>query len=449
MTDYKYPHGHVFYRRMNYAHPMLAYGEGIYLFDTEGRRYIDASGGPVLVNIGHGVSEVVEAIARQAGRTAYIHATMFTSQAIEDYSDALAEVTPLLDPRFFYLCSGSEATETAIKFARQLQVDRGEPRRYQVISRWSSYHGTTLGALALSGRPGLRSLYLPMLQDMPHIPPPYCYRCPFGLDYPACGIRCATYLEDQIKILGAETVAAFIAEPISGASLAAAVPPPEYWPLIRSICDQYGLILIDDEVMTGFGRAGRWFAIETWDVTPDVITMAKGAAGGYWPLSITAVKSEHVRVIQRQQGDFVHGGTFSHHVVGAAAGLATLRYLQKHNLVAASASKGEQLKAKLEAALGEHPHVGDIRGRGLMLGLEFVADRDTKEPFPPQGRLAHRLGDAAFERGLILYPGQGTVDGVRGDHIMLAPPFIVTEQQMDDIVATLGEALQATLAGQS
>lgn len=449
MADYKYPHGHVFYRRMNYAHPMLAYGEGIYLFDTEGRRYIDASGGPVLVNIGHGVSEIAEAIARQAGRTAYIHATMFTSQAIEDYSDALAEVTPLLDPRFFYLCSGSEATETAIKFARQLQVDRGEVRRYQVISRWSSYHGTTLGALALSGRPGLRSLYLPMLQDMPHIPPPHCYRCPFGLDYPGCGIRCATYLEDQIKMLGAETVAAFIAEPISGASLAAAVPPPEYWPLIRSICDKYGLILIDDEVMTGFGRAGRWFAIEMWDVTPDVITMAKGAAGGYWPLSITAVKSEHVRVIQRQQGDFVHGGTFSHHVVGAAAGLATLRYLQKHNLVAASASKGEQLKAKLEAALGEHAHVGDIRGRGLMLGLEFVADRDTKEPFPPQTRLARRLADAAFERGLVLYPGQGTADGVRGDHIMLAPPFIVTEQQMDEIVAILSEALQATLASQS
>jgi adenosylmethionine-8-amino-7-oxononanoate aminotransferase len=449
MTDYNYPHGHVFYRRMDYAHPMLAYGEGVYLFDTEGRRYIDASGGPVLVNIGHGVSEVVEAIARQAGRAAYIHATMFTSQAIEDYSDALAEVTPLLDPRFFYLCSGSEATETAIKFARQIQVDRGEVRRYQVISRWSSYHGTTFGALALSGRPGLRSLYLPMLQDMPHIPPPYCYRCPFGLDYPGCGIRCATYLEDQINILGAETVAAFIAEPISGASLAAAVPPPEYWPLIRAICDKYGLILIDDEVMTGFGRAGRWFAIELWDVTPDVITMAKGAAGGYWPLSITAVKSEHVRVIQRQRGDFVHGGTFSHHVVGAAAGLATLRYIRKHSLVAANASKGEQLKAKLEAALGEHPHVGDIRGRGLMLGLEFVADRDTKEPFPPQARLARRLADAAFERGLILYPGQGTADGVRGDHIMLAPPFIVTEQQMDEIVAILSDALQATLAGES
>jgi adenosylmethionine-8-amino-7-oxononanoate aminotransferase len=280
---------------------------------------------------------------------------------------------------------------------------------------------------------------------MPHIPPPYCYRCPFGLEHPSCGIACATALEDQIKILGAETVAAFIAEPISGASLAAAVPPPEYWPLVREICDRYGLLLIDDEVMTGFGRAGRWFAIETWGVTPDVMTMAKGAAGGYWPLSITAVKREHIEVMREGRGDFAHGGTFSHHAVGAAAGLATLRYIQKHDLIAASASKGERLKAKLQAALGDHPHVGDIRGQGLMLGLEFVADRATKEPFPAKARLARRLGDAAFERGLIIYPGQGTVDGVNGDHTMIAPPFVISDEQMDQMVAILVEALGAAL----
>jgi adenosylmethionine-8-amino-7-oxononanoate aminotransferase len=444
-TGYGYPQGHVFYRRMSFPRPMAARGEGLYLFDTDGRRYIDASGGPVLVNIGHGVDEVVEAIAEQARQVAYVHATMFTSQVVEDYSNALAEVTPLPDPRFFYLCSGSEATETAIKFARQVQVDRGEAERHVIISRWRSYHGTTLGALAVSGRPALRSLYQPMMHDVPHIAPPYCYRCPFGLAYPSCEIACATNLEDQIKILGANTVAGFIAEPISGASLAAAVPPPEYWPLIREICDHYGLLLIDDEVLTGFGRAGRWFAIETWEVTPDVITMAKGAAGGYWPLSVTAVKREHANVIHEGRGDFVHGGTFSHHAVGAAAGLATLRYIQQHGLVDASACKGGRLRAKLQAALGHHPHVGDIRGQGLMLGLEFVADRTTKEPFPTTARLARRLGDAAFERGLILYPGQGTVDGVRGDHIMIAPPFIITDEQMDEIIAILVEALDAVL----
>ena len=445
MIDYGYPHGHVFYRRMNFARPMVARGEGVYLFDTDGRRYLDASGGPVLVNIGHGVDEVVAAMAEQARQVAYVHATMFTSQAIEDYSEALAEITPLPDPCFFYLCSGSEATETAIKFARQVQVDRGERERHLVISRWRSYHGTTLGALAVSGRPSLRSLYLPMMHDMPHIPPPYCYRCPFGLEYPACEVRCATALEDQIKILGANTIAAFIAEPISGASLAAVVPPPDYWPLIREICDSYGLLLIDDEVMTGFGRAGHWFAIEPWGVIPDVITMAKGAAGGYWPLSITAVKREHVEIVREGRGDFVHGGTFSHHVLGAAAGLATLRYIQKHDLVAASVSKGAWLKARLQAALGDHLHVGDIRGQGLMLGLEFVADRATKEPFPPKVRLARRLADAAFERGLILYPGQGTVDGVLGDHVLIAPPFVITDDQMDEIVAILSEALEAVL----
>jgi adenosylmethionine-8-amino-7-oxononanoate aminotransferase len=446
MGNYRHPQGHVFYRRMDYPRPMIARGEGVYLFDTGGRRYLDASGGPVLVNIGHGVEEVVEAMAAQGRQVAYIHATMFTSQAIEDYSNALAEVVPLPDPRFFYLCSGSEATETAIKFARQVQVDRGEAGRYLIISRWRSYHGTTLGTLAISGRPGLRSLYLPMMHDMPHIPPPYCYRCPFGLEHPSCGIACAIALEDQIKILGADTVAAFIAEPISGASLAAAVPPPEYWPLVREICDRYRLLLIDDEVMTGFGRAGRWFAIETWGVTPDVMTMAKGAAGGYWPLSITAVKREHVEVMRQGRGDFSHGGTFSHHAMGAAAGLATLRYIQEHDLIAASASKGGQLKAKLQAALGDHPHVGDIRGQGLMLGLEFVSDRATKEPFPAKARLARRLGDAAFERGLIIYPSQGTVDGVNGDHTMIAPPFIITEEQMNDLVALLVEALEAVLS---
>jgi adenosylmethionine-8-amino-7-oxononanoate aminotransferase len=343
------------------------------------------------------------------------------------------------------LCSGSEATETAIKFARQVQVNRGQAGRHLTISRWHSYHGTTLGALAVSGRPALRSLYMPMMHDMPHIPPPYCYRCPFSLEYPLCGILCATVLDDQIKILGANTIAAFMAEPISGASLAAVVPPPEYWPLIRQICDHHGLLLIDDEVMTGFGRAGRWFAIETWGVTPDVITMAKGTAGGYWPLSVMAVKQEHVEVIHQAGEDFVHGGTFSHHAVGAAAGLATLRYIQRHDLVTASASKGERLKNKLKMSLGGHPRVGDIRGQGLMLGIEFVADRATKEPFPAKARFARRLADAAFERGLILYPGQGTVDGIGGDQVMIAPPFVIADEQMDSIVAILIEALEAAL----
>lgn len=443
MTTYNEMNGHVFYRRMAHPRPMISHGEGIYLFDTDGKRYIDASGGPVLVNVGHGVAEIVEAMAEQAQAAAYVHATMFTNRAVEDYSDALAEVTPLENPRFFYLGSGSEAVETALKFARQVQVERGEAQRYQTISRWQSYHGTTLGALAVSGRPGLRQLYQPMLMQVPHIEPPYCYRCPFQLDYPDCGIRCAHALESAIKINGANTIAAFIAEPISGATLAGAVPPPEYWPLIREICTHYGVLLIADEVMTGLGRTGHWFATQSWAVEPDIITIAKGAGGGYFPLSITAVKTADVQIIRAGHGDFSHGGTFSHHAVGAAVGLAVLRYLQTHNLVEAARVQGAKLGHKLHTALGHHPHVGDIRGQGLLWGVEFVADRASKEPFPAERALAKKIGDAAFERGLIIYPGSGNADGRRGDQFVIAPPFIVSDEQLDEIVGLLAETVNS------
>ena len=445
MTQYKEMHGHVYYRRMAFDRPMISHGDGIYLYDTQGRRYLDASGGPIVVNVGHGHAEIAQAMARQAQSAAYVHATMFTSQVIEDYSDALAEVTPLENPRFFYLGSGSEAVETAIKFARQVQVDRGQAGRFVIISRWQSYHGTTLGALGVSGRPGLRQLYLPMMQQTPHIPPPYCYRCPFGLEYPACGLRCAHALEEAIKINGKETIAAFIAEPFSGASLAAAPPPPEYWPIIRQICDQYQILLIADEVMTGFGRTGHWFALEQWGVEPDIITMAKGAAGGYFPLSITAVKTSDVQTIRNGRGEFEHGGTFSHHAVGVAAGLAVLRYIQEHNLVEAARVQGQKLGQKLRAAFGSQPHVGDIRGQGLMWGLEFVADRATKEPFPAKRGICKKVGDAAFERGLVVYPSNGNADGVNGDQVMVAPPFIVTDEQLDEIVGRLKEAVEAVV----
>jgi len=446
MTDYKGVHGNVFYRRMAHARPMISHSEGVYLYDTQGKRYLDASGGPVLMNIGHGLAEVAEAMADQAKIAPYVHATMFTSQPLEDYSTALAELVPLDKPRFFYLSSGSEAVEAAMKFARQLQVERGETGRYLIISRWQSYHGTTLGALATSGRPGLRQLYRPMMQQTPHIAPPYCYRCPLNLEYPSCDLRCARNLEYTIKINGKETIAAFIAEPISGSGLAAVVPPPEYWPIIRDICNQYQILLIADEVMTGFGRTGAWFGIQHWGVEPDIMTMAKGAGGGYFPLSMIAVKTSDVQTIRAGRGDFSHGGTFSHHPVGLATGLAVLRYLQQHNLVEAARVQGEKLGRKLHSAFGEHPHVGDIRGRGLMWGLEFVADRPTKQPFPSELNLARQLGDAAFERGLIVYPSHGNIDGLWGDQVMVAPPFIITDEQLDDIVGLLEESLNAVLA---
>jgi len=435
------------------------------LWDAEGRRYIDGSGGAAVVNIGHGVEEVVQAMTEQAADVAYVHGTMFTTAALETHSEQLAVLVPMPDPRFFYMTSGSEAVETAIKFARQLQVARGEPAREVIISRWGSYHGATMGALAVTGKPKMRILFAPLFRDQPHIPPPYCYRCPFEppLSPPNPGgeAPAATQLETRNSKLETHTptaiwparrrwrrrssargrVAAFIAESVSGATLGAVAPPEGYWPLVRQICDRYGVLLIADEVMAGFGRTGRWFAIEHFDVQPDVITMGKGVTGGYFPVSITAVRGADVERIRQVHGDFVHGGTFSHHAVGAAVGLAVLRYLQENDLVTASAAKGKALGEKLSAALGELPCVGDVRGIGLLWGVEFVADRATKAPFPPAAHFARRVASVAFENGLIVYPIAGCADGVAGDLVLVAPPFIITETQMDEIVRLLREAV--------
>lgn len=431
----------IVYRRMGHPHPLIERGEGVHLWDNAGRRYIDASGGAVVVNIGHGVEEVAEAMAEQAGRVAYVHGTMFTSPAVEDYGERLAQIVPLPDPRFWYMATGSEAVETALKFSRQVQVARGEAARERVIARWGSYHGATLGALAVTGKPRMRTPFTPLFRDQPHIAPPYCYRCSFGASYPICDLACAQALEEEILRQGSARVVAFIAEPVSGATLGAVVPPAGYWPRIRQICDRYGLLLIADEVMTGFGRTGRWFGMDLFDVQPDVMTLGKGATGGYVPFSVTVVRAADVEVVRRAHGGFAHGGTFSHHAVGAAAALASLRYMQEHGLLEAAESRGAYLGRRLKE-LGELPCVGDVRGVGMMWGVEFVADRESRAPFPAELRFGQRVCDAAFERGVIVYPGAGTVDGVQGDHLMVAPPFVIGESQIDTVVEVLDEAIR-------
>ena len=436
---YSHPHGHVFYRSMNHPRPKIAYGEGVYLYDESGKRYIDGSGGPLVVNVGHGRHEIVAAMAEQAQAAAYVHATMFTSEALEQYAAALAEVTPLPDPRFYFLSSGSEVVEGAIKLARQIQMARGQERRHVVISRWNSYHGMTLGALAVSGRPGLRSPYLPMMRDVPHVPTPYLYRQPLS------GEELAGRLEEAILAHGPENVAAFIAEPISGASLGAALPPDDYWPRVRAICDRYGVLLIADEVLVGLGRTGRLWALEHWATVPDILVTSKGSAGGYFPLGFIAARGSDVEQVRVALGDFNHGGTFSHHAVGAAAGLATLRILRQEKLVENSAAMGGLMGALLREALVEHPHVGDIRGRGLFWGVELVQDRDTKQPFSKKDGVTHRLTERAFDLGLIIYHSVGCVDGVNGDVVMLGPPLISDESQVREMVAILAEALRLEL----
>ncbi len=432
--------GHVFHRRLEHDFPTVAYGQGVYLYDSAGRRYLDAAGGALVVNVGHGVAEIVQAMADQAQQVAFAHSTQFTSEPLEAYAAALGEVSPIAESWVYLVSGGSEAAETALKLARQVCLARGEPGRYKVIARWGSYHGATLGALSASGRTPLRRPYAPLLLDVPHIPPAYCYRCPFGGTYPACGVICAEALEDEIRRQGPETVAAFIAEPVVGATLAAAVPPPEYWPRVRQICDRYGVLLIADEVMTGLGRTGRWFAVEHWEVTPDVVIAAKGASGGYFPLGLLLVRGELVAAIRSGPGNFTHGFTYVNGVVAAAVGLAVLRYLQAHDLVAASARLGSYLLQKL-AALRDLPAVGDVRGLGLMAGVELVADKASRRPFERAQKVAERVQAAAMARGLIVYYGSGLADGLDGDAILLGPPFVVTQAQIDEIVAVLRQAI--------
>lgn len=438
---YSHPHGNVFYRMMNHPRPKIAYGQGIYLYDENGKRYIDGSGGPLVVNVGHGRSEIVEAMTKQAQAAAYVHAIMFTSEPLERYAAELTKVVRLPEPRFYFLSSGSEVVEGAIKLARQIQIARGEDKRHIVLSRWQSYHGMTLGALAVSGRAALRAPYLDMIHDVPHLATPYTYR------HPATGLSLADQLEEAILAYGVENIAGFIAEPLSGASLGAAPAPDDYWPRIREICDQYGVLLIADEVLVGLGRTGKWWALDHWDIVPDILVTSKGTASGYFPLGLITAKGADVEQIRQSLGDFNHGGTFSHHAVGAAAGLATLHILQREHLIENSAAMGGLLGEALLKQLGSHPNVGDIRGRGLFWGIEMVKDRASKEPFPVADGLARRLWNRAFELGLVIYYSTGCADGKNGDVIMLGPPLIINEEQIEEMVSILRQAVYEELGG--
>ena len=432
--------GNVFWQRADRQYPTVVRAEGAYIYTDDGRRFLDGSGGAMVASIGHGVREVIEATYSQARQSTYVHGGHFSNPAAVELGERLAALAPGDLNHVFLVSGGSEATESAAKLARQYHVERGEGTRYKIISRWASYHGATLGALSMTGHVARRRIYEPLLGPFPHIPPSYCYRCPFGLTYPDCEIRCATVLEDAIQQSGEENIAAFIAEPVVGAAAAAIVPPPEYFPLIREICDRYGVLLIADEVVTGMGRTGRNFAVEHWDVLPDMITVAKGISGGYAPLGAVIAREPIVQAIAEGSAIFAQGFTFDGHPASAAAGAAVLRYVVEQDLVAESARKGPLLMEKL-APLQESPIVGDIRGLGMLVGLEFVRDRVSKEPFPSEVNLAGRVTQEAFERGLIVYACRGMADGVRGDAVLLAPPLNINEEDMDAIAEMLTEAV--------
>jgi adenosylmethionine-8-amino-7-oxononanoate aminotransferase len=436
----------VFHRQLTRKLAQAVEASGVWITDAEGHRFLDGSGGPLVVNVGHGREEIARAVARQITTCDYAHPTMFTGETVERLASRLADHAPPGIGRFYFMATGSEAVETAIKLARQIHLERGETQRYRLISRWKSYHGLSLGALAATGRTGFRTPYAPMLPESHHIPAPYCYRCSYGLAYPSCGLRCAEALDELILGLGPATVSAFLAETVSGATIAAVIPPEGYFARIREICDRHGVLLILDEVLCGLGRTGRWFASEHFNVVPDLVTMGKGLAGGSLGLSAVGVQNRWFDAVRAGSGAFVHGGTFSHHQVACAAGNAVLDILEREELVPRVAKLGARLGQMLHQRLGNHPHVGDIRGIGFLWGVEFVADRKSRKPLPRKERIAERIWDHLYASGVLLYKAIGLA-GIDGDAMVVGPPFIIDEENMHGIVEALASAVDAELGG--
>ena len=437
---------HIFGRHCHANPPTAVSGEGCYLIDSAGKRYLDGSGGAAVSCLGHGDPEIGEAIKAQVDKLAFAHTGFLTSEPAEALADLLIKHAPGDLEKVYLVSGGSEATEAAIKLARQYWVEKGEPNRGRLIARKQSYHGNTIGALSAGGNEWRRQQFAPLLLDVSHIEPCYEYRNrrddESAEDY---GKRAAKALEDELLRVGPETVMAFMAEPVVGATAGALAPAPGYFKEIRAICDRYGILLILDEVMCGMGRTGSLFACEQDAIAPDILCIAKGLGAGYQPIGAMLCTAEIYRTIEQGSGLFQHGHTYVGHPVATAAGLAVVRKLLDQDLSARSAAQGEKLSAALQAHFGQHPHVGDIRGRGLFRAIELVSDRETKTPFDPTLGLAGKIKKAAFDLGLICYPMPGTRDGRQGDHVLLAPPFIIEDVQIEELVSKLHSAVERSL----
>lgn len=432
----------VIHRDLNRHYPTLVRGDGIYLYDDTGQRYIDGSGGSAAVTaIGHAVPEIVEAMSTQVARLAYAPTHAFTTDAVEDCARLIiGEFAPPGFGKVWFVSGGSEATDNAIKMAIQYHRERGEGNRHLVIGRRMSFHGATIAALAVGGNAGRRRPYAAILPPAEHIAACNPYRD--SVD----GLTRADELELTIRQVGAENVAAFIAEPVVGATLGAMPAMAGYFERIREICDRYGVLFIADEVMTGFGRTGRPWGLDHWGVIPDLIVCAKGISGGYTPLGAVLAKPEFVGEVRARSGSFVIGHTASGNPLSCATGAAVLRYILEHRLIENAAQVGAYFKDRLAELAGHHDMIGDVRGLGLLLGLEFVRNRETKVPYPAVWGVSRRVAAATMERGLISYPGSGTADGIDGDHLLFAPPLVITREQVDEFVAILDASLAAVAA---
>ncbi len=427
--------GHVFTRAV--GRPVATSATGCTIVAADGRTYLDAAGGAIACSIGHGDPRVVAAMAEQSARVDYVHATQFGTRAVNDYADRLAPLVPVDDVRVFPVSGGSEANETALKLARSYHLSRGEDRHI-IMAREGAYHGNTRGVLDASDRALLHRGYEPWIGHSLRVPMANPYRDD------RTGAELAAETERIMLDAGVDEIAAFIAEPVSGATLGAVVPPDDYWPAIADVCRRHGVLLILDEVMTGFGRTGKWFAAEHWGIRPDIITSGKGASSGYWPLGLCLAAGAIVDEVE-QGGGFAHGFTWSHHPIGAAVAGAVLDALIEDDLVSTATSRGEHLRTRLADSLAGHPNVGDIRGVGLLSAVEFVADRSTRQSFDRIDAVAERITEACFDRAMTIYPCTSAVDGAVGDAVLLGPPLSVTESELDEMADRLIAAIREVL----
>jgi len=442
-TTYRYPETSVLYRSLTRSFPKIIRGEGVYLYDETGKRYLDGSGGAYVANLGHGVSEIADMVATQMRKVAYVTGTAFTNEPAEELAAELASLSPGELDKFYFLTSGSDANEAALKLARQHWVEMGRPSKHKVIALVPAYHGNTLFTLSMSSREEAKENFRPWLVPGVQMPAPYSYRCGCAGD-PICPRCTGTLLDEVIARECADTVAAFIGETVGGSSTGASVPRAEYWRTIRDICDRHRLLWIADEILVGAGRTGTWTAVEQYDALPDLLVLGKGLSGGYAALAAVATSERVLAPIAKRSGSLSHNQTFSHAPMMCAAGLAAVRYLKAHGLVDKCRSMAPTFHRKL-TALGGLPFIGDIRGRGLLAGIEFVEDQKAKRPFDRRLRFAETFAAAALEAGLVVWPNVGHADGLRGDLVCLAPPFVVSESEIDELVALMSQALQITI----
>lgn len=439
---------HILHRSLRHTPATAVRGEGVWLYDSEGRAYLDGSGGAAVSCLGHNHPEVRAAMHAQIDALAYAHTGFFTTEVAERLAERLVADAPAGTSHAYFVSGGSEAVEAALKMARQYYVEIGQPQRRNIVARRQSYHGNTLGALAVGGNAARRAQFAPLLIDVTHVSPCYAYRDQRQDETEAqYAQRLADELEDTFLRLGPETVMAFVAEPVVGATLGAVPGVDGYLRKVREVCDRHGVLLIADEVMCGMGRTGTLYAVEQEGVLPDLITIAKGLGGGYQPIGAVMAQERIVSAMQRGSGFFQHGHTYLGHAMACAASLAVQEVIQRDNLLAQVRRQGDGLRARLQARLGDHPHVGDIRGRGLFMGVELVADRATRQVFDPARSLHAQIKREAMARGLMVYPMGGTIDGRHGDHVLIAPPFIITDDELDQLVARLAEAIDAAIGG--